>query len=69
SGEAVHEGRLFRVTLSTFEESRLNTPLIRQKMKPGWLKRFSLAPRTINKVSVKARIGVGLEEAGASAAA
>lgn len=68
NGEAAIEGRLFRSTLSVYEETRLDTKAIRAKMKPAWLKRFSLAPQTISKVITKARIGAGLEEPVAPAA-
>lgn len=68
NGEKAVEGRLFRSTLSIYDQTRLDTKLIREKMKPAWLKRFSLPTQTITKVLTKARIGAALEESVKSAA-
>ena len=62
NGEAAIEGRTFRTTLSVYEESRLDTKRIREEMDARWLKRFSLEPKTIRKVTTRARIGTGLGE-------
>jgi hypothetical protein len=61
NGETAIEGRLFRATLSTYEQDRLDTKAIRDAMKPAWLKKHTIT-QTITKVSVKARTGIGLDQ-------
>jgi hypothetical protein len=61
NGETAIEGRLFRATLSIYDQSRLNTDAIRAAMKPAWVAKYTVT-KSVAKVSVKARLGIGLGE-------
>lgn len=65
NGEAAVEGRLYRVTLSTFAQERLDAKGIKEAKKPPavarWLARFYRSA-TVTKVAVHARLGTGLGE-------
>jgi hypothetical protein len=67
NGETAIEGRLFRATLSIYDENRLNTDAIRADMTPKWIAKYTVT-KSIMKVGVKARLGSGLGEPVAIAA-
>jgi hypothetical protein len=67
NAETAIEGRLFRATLSIYDENRLDTKAIRADMTPKWLKKYTVT-KSVKKVGVKARMGVGLGEPVAVAA-
>ncbi len=64
-GAAAIEGRLFRATLSSYEQTRLDTKGIREAKQPPvvkrWLNRFWITSAVIA-VKVHPRLGIGLEE-------
>lgn len=66
NGDSAIEGRLFRATLSVYDENRLDTKAIRADMKPKWLAKYTVT-KSVSKVSVKARMGIGLGEPVAAA--
>lgn len=65
NGDAAVEGRLFRATLSSYEQTRLDAKGIREAKQPPtvkrWLNRFWITT-PVTKVAVHARLGAGLEE-------
>jgi hypothetical protein len=68
NGELAVEGRLYRATVSTYEQKKLDLAAIRADMTKAWLKKYSLPPVPVTQVRVKARIGAGLGEPVAAAA-
>jgi hypothetical protein len=55
-GEDAVEGKLFRATLSIFEQTRLDSEKIRAEMKPQWLDKYSKTSK-VTKVAIHARKG------------
>src|SRR5260370_40037045 len=61
NGEKAAEGRLFRATLSIYEQERLDTKRIRADMGEAWVSKYLAPKKTITKVAVHARSGLGLD--------
>ena len=56
SGEDAVEGRIFRATVSRFDQVRLDTKRLREEQ-PKLAEKYEMAPQRIEQVRVKARTG------------